>query len=153
VGLVLFITGLVLLIKTPAPLLKASDYGVIVHSPRSGETVDVVEVAGTIKKMPPKDYKLMIFRIYPDLGRAIYLLREVDYLEDGKWIAKGCDIGGKTGNNRSLGVYLVGKSGQALFKYSKRATDVQKETGKPPGANNLAFIYEDERTEDMIMCK
>lgn len=150
-GIVLMLVGLLHLMKAPAPLLVPSDYGVKIHTPRSGESVDVVEIAGTLKKAPPEGYKLMILRIYPDADRAIHPLREVDYADDGKsWNAKGCDIGGTSGKNRALGVYLVGKSGQALFKYYTRASEVHQST-KRPGEKNLPLI--EVRTEDMIMCE
>jgi hypothetical protein len=151
-GVVLLGVGLVLFVKTPAPLLRASDYGIVITRPSSGEPVGVVEIAGTMKKAPPKGYKLMVLRIYPDTKRrAIHPLREVDYADDGKsWNAKGCDIGGAPGENRALGIYLVGEAGQALIDYYDEAAKVHKRS-KKPDSENLPLIVE--RTPDMIKCK
>jgi hypothetical protein len=152
VGAVLLVVGLFLFIKAPAPLLKASDYGIVITSPHSGESVDVVEIAGTMKRGPPRGYKLMVLRIYPDTPRrGIHPLREVEYGNDGKsWNAKGCDIGGTPGQNRALGIYLVGESGQALFDYYDEAAKVHRKA-KKPDAENLPLITI--RTPDMIKCQ
>ena len=152
VGAVLLLVGLFLFIKTPAPLLKASDYGIVITTPRPYESVDVVEIAGTMKKAPPGGYKLMVLRIYPDTKhRAIHPLREVEYGNDGKsWNAKGCDIGGKPGDNRVLGIYLVGQSGLALFDYYDEAAKVHIATKRPNSAPLPPITV---RTPDMIKCE
>jgi hypothetical protein len=151
-GAVLLLVGLIVFIRAPAPLLKASDYGIVINKPHRDDIVDFVEIAGTMKKRPPAGYKLMVLRIYPDTKRrSVHPLREVEYGDDGKsWNAKGCDIGGRPGENRALGIYLVGPSGQALFDYYDEAARAH-ETTKNPGAKNLPLIAV--RTPDMIMCK
>jgi len=50
-----------------------------------------------------------------------------------------------------LGVYLVGKSGQALIDYYYKAAIVQQATRRSDAKETLPLI--EERTEDMIKCK
>jgi hypothetical protein len=117
--------------------------------------VAVVNVIGEIKRKIPFGYSLMILRIYPDNG--FIPLMEVQFGNDGKsWTANGCDIGGKSGERRRLGAYLVGPSGKALFRYFREASAVHNKTKvsleklSSERAEFLPLIYE--RTNDMVKC-
>jgi len=167
-GAILFFIGLLFLNREPAAPLNASDYGIKILNPGPRELVDIVNVSGTAKKKPPEGYTLMIFRIYHETDWPFVPLKEAYFNEDGKtWYANGCDIGGVKGNDRTLGAYLVGKSGQALIRYYESANaehralkqemlDVielaksAKATVTPKKERFVPRIFN--RTTDMIKC-
>jgi hypothetical protein len=69
-------------------------------------------------------------------------------------------MGGAVGDKRTVGIYLVGPSGQALFKYLKEAERRHGNTvafymnhtkQKPPGGLEYLPAITD-RTKDMIKC-
>jgi hypothetical protein len=122
VGAILFIAGFFFLPKGSTILPSADDYGVKISYPAPREPVAVVNVTGTSKKKPPEGYTLMILRIYPETDQPFVPLKEAKFSDDGKtWYANGCDVGGQTGDDRTLGAYMVGRSVQALLKYYETA--------------------------------
>jgi hypothetical protein len=100
----------------------------------------------------------MLLLIYPDLHNAIYPLVEVRVDDDGRnWTVPSCDIGGRTGERRVIGFYLVGPAGRALFRYYREAAKVHNETNNllqravpETDIKHLPLILE--RTHDMIKC-
>ena len=77
-------------------------------------------------------------------------LKKVDLRSGSKtWTAGECILGGKLGEPRTVGAYIVGKSGQALIKYYMEASTHHNVTKKEP-SDYLPRI--EERTEDMVMC-
>ena len=122
-GALLFLIGIYLVRNNPEAG-GGGNYGITITSPRPNAQVDRVDVTGEIKRQPPDGYKLMILRIHPDSQGGFVPLKEVKFIDKKRWVAEQCDIGGKTGDARALGVYLVGKSGQALFGYFRDAADV-----------------------------
>jgi hypothetical protein len=146
VGLVLLAGGAVLSTQADTKTVPAGSYEIKITSPKDKETIEVANVIGAIDRLPPTGYKLMIFRIYPE-GDFVPLT-EARLEPDGKgWNAPGCDIGGKTGNTRIIGAYLVGKSGQALIQYYKAATDFHRQVKTNP---NEFLPRISVKTEDMI---
>ena len=102
---------------------------------------DKVDVHGTLETKIPPGYRLRVLRIYPN--NDVYPLREATVAPDGRtWEALSCDIGGVSGNDRSLGAYLCGPGAEALFAYLEDAVQVHNAIlrglpasthGGPPG--------------------
>ena len=154
-GLLIFAVGAFFSRRSPFEALNGRSYGVKILSPQKNDEVTMVNVIGEIKRKIPSGYSLMILRIYPDDG--FIPLKEVDVDDDGvSWKASGCDIGGKSGDPRSLAAYLVGPSGKALFRYFREAAAVHNkmkvsfEKLSTEGAEFLPLIYE--KTTDMVEC-
>jgi hypothetical protein len=154
-GLVLVVIGVIIAIRNSGTEPNGKAFDIKIDSPGDRDAVDIVNVRGRIRKRIPKDYILMIFRIYPQLDNAIYPLYEVTLNDDGKsWYALNCHIGGSTGHQRILGAYLVGPSGQALIKYFKEAESrhgealAQAKASLPATLVYLPLITR--RTKDMI---
>jgi hypothetical protein len=157
VGIVLIAFGIFASMKSPTSELDGEKYGVTITNPKPGESVSIVNVVGKINKRIPPGYTLMILRIYPEFGNGFIPLKDAVLDPDKKgWTAFSCDIGGKRKDKRAFGVYLVGPSGQALFRYFREATtehNITKERLEThPGekANYLPLIQE--KTRDMIKC-
>jgi hypothetical protein len=147
VGLLLLIGGAALSIEDVAGQVTARSYNVKITAPTPNETVGIVDIKGTSSRRPPDDYKLMIFRIYPN--RSFVPMHEVHFETDQSWSFNGCNLGGKTGQTRTIGAYLVGKSGQALIRYYEEATEFHRSVKTNP-EEFLPRITS--MTEDMIRC-
>ena len=147
-GTVMLLWGSVLATRRPVPPIKADEYGIKITNPQEREQVDIVSVKGTIKKAPPEGYKLMVLRIYPNSRNGIHPLKEVKFTDDKTWHADDCDMGGKTDDRRTVGAYLVGPSGQALFRYYSEAANQHYELRNVKNFKYLPLIYE--RTLDMV---
>lgn len=150
VGIVLLALG-VSRIRDDLP--KAEEYGIKIYRPSEGEKVGIVDVRGTIGKQPPQGYTLRVFRIYP--ANSFIDIREARII-DGEWVARECDIGGKAGDKRELGVFLVGPNGEALLEYYAKATDRRKslleQLLKARLKANIYLPPIEKRTLDMIEC-
>jgi hypothetical protein len=145
-GALLMLFGGALGVEDMSHHISARSYKIKITSPTPNQTVTRADVTGTVKRLPPGGYKLMILRIYDN--QKIVPLKEVRFERDGKrWSADDCDLGGTPGKRRTIGAYLVGKSGQALIQYYEEATEFHK--GKKEDPNEfLPMIIA--RTEDMI---
>ena len=77
-------------------------------------------------------------------------------IERGTWVAEGCNIGGKTGDRRYIGAYLVGPSGSVLLNYYATAERVHKTVMKrlknATGEESDYLPLIEERTKDMVEC-
>lgn len=119
VGLVFALFGVLLVLVKPR---SAGPYGISITSPTKGTQVTKTNVTGTIRKLPPKEYAFWILRIYPT--EEYQPLRKVTLVKgQTAWEARDCDIGGKPGDSRRLGAYLIGPTSQILIEYFRYATD------------------------------
>jgi hypothetical protein len=157
-GLTMLCVGIIFSSRESSPVPDGKKFGVTIKSPLPHTSVSILNVVGQISKKIPHGYSLMLLRIYPDFNNGIYLWAEVRLDADGKnWTVADCDIGGRVGDRRVLGVYLVGPSGKALFQYFREAAEVHNATNAnllkaSPGAEirHLPLIFE--RTPDMVKC-
>lgn len=154
-GALLTIAALVTKSSSSEP--NPSRYGVKITYPQHMEQVDIVDVRGIIKKRPPSDYTLVALRQYSGRYLTIYPMSEAGFSEDGKsWTAPACNIGGSTGDSRTIGIYLVGPSGRALIRYFKDAEAVhgralaQVWQSVSEEARTLPLITD--LTADMVKC-
>src|SRR5260221_6251510 len=114
-------------------LLRASAFGITITEPRNGESVSKPDVRGKIKKALPQGYSLRVFRIYPGPEERLTPLAQASVdMENEVWEAPSCDIGGNVGEQRGIGVYLVGPAGLALLDYVREATKVHNATMDEP---------------------
>jgi len=154
-GIAVFLLG-VSRSKAQVVLPKAKKYGIKIDHPRDSDVVDVVDVRGSIGKPLPEGYTLKIFRIYPGPDSYIPIADARVHVETGKWEAERCDIGGKAGDKRSIGVYLVGPNGTALLHYYEIARRVHRSTmdelRKATGDEGSYLPPIEKRTPDMIEC-
>jgi hypothetical protein len=131
VGSILLAIGIFVSVRIPASEPDGAKIGVKIISPRENERVGVVNVIGEIEKKVPNGYTLMLLRVYPDAGHAVYPWAEVRLNPDNKrWTVVDCDIGGRKGDRRILAVYLVGESGKALIRYFREASRVHNATNE-----------------------
>ena len=159
-GVMLIAAGVYLHTKAPMQFPDGKAFGIKISSPEETDSVDVVNVKGTITRKLPENYKLMVLRIYPKEGNAIYPLKpEVRIKNDGKtWVAYSCVVGGPrvSADQLKIGIYLVGPSGKALINYFRDAERTYKSNIKllKPGAEEdfQSLPHIRERTNDMIMC-
>jgi hypothetical protein len=158
-GLLLTGAGIWIGIKGPksvVPVPKKADYEIKILAPSRGAKVNVVDVTGTLKELPPTGYRLWVFRLYKD-GR-VYPIKPCSINEEAKtWAAEGCDIGGKQGETRWFTVNLVGADGEALIDYLKEAidffSDQRPRLESSPGKNDAPYLPSiKERTRDMVQC-
>ncbi len=142
--------------KAHVPLPQAKKYGIKIDYPRDGDPVDIVDVRGSIGKPLPEGYTLKVFRIYPGPDSYIPVADARVDAESGKWEAERCDIGGRAGDKRSIGVYLVGANGTALLDYYNIARHVHRSTmddlRKATGHEGSYLPPIEKRTPDMIEC-
>jgi hypothetical protein len=73
-GVILIAAGVYLHARVPVHS-DGKAFGIKIDKPREKETVGITDVTGTINRRPPESYKLMVFRIYPKDGNAIYPLK------------------------------------------------------------------------------
>jgi hypothetical protein len=148
IGLLLLLGGAALSIDNENAKIDVAGYKIKITKPKEAQTVGDPEVEGTFEKVPPTGQQLWILRIYSD-GKFVPL-KKVDLRSGSKtWTAGECILGGKLGEPRTVGAYIVGKSGQALIKYYMEASTHHNVTKKEP-SDYLPRI--EERTEDMVMC-
>jgi hypothetical protein len=152
-GAALVLIGIFIALRSNDP---RKPHGIKITHPIKDQRVDTVAVQGSISKKLPKGFELWIVRIYP--GHDSFLpLRKVN-IEDGDqtWIAPQCDVGGKSGEDRALGAYLVGPATQEFFKYFKDAARVHNrwmDNLKVPKEAADRYLPNIERmTKDMIKC-
>jgi hypothetical protein len=151
VGVLLIVYG-VFRTSGSSVLPKTSDYEIKITHPSENASVGITEVKGTFKKKKlPDGYTLRILRIYFRDGGYVPLERAL-ISEDGTWIAAGCDIGGKPGEGRYIGVYLIGPAGKILLDSFQTASahhhrTCSKNPNYEPMPPLMAF------TSDMIECR
>ncbi|MGP0095211.1 MAG: hypothetical protein ACLPKB_35450 [Xanthobacteraceae bacterium] len=159
-GVALFVCGIVFQSKTFA-LTKASarSLGITITHPVASDNKvpESVNVRGEIKKAIPDGYKLYAVRIYPEHGYFIPIKPATIDLEAKKWEAPKCTMGGKTGDHRIIGAWLVGASGKVLFDYYDRAAGLHGETVKElrtlsPTKEVKYLPLMQEKTADMFEC-
>jgi hypothetical protein len=124
VGFMFVTLGLLIYLRTRPDVPKAKDYEIKIVHPRSGDSVLVTDVRGTVKRALPEGYTLKVFRVYND--EKFFPLRDcrIDN-EKGTWEATGCDLGGaKTGDRRAFTVNIVGPNGSAMIEYIRDAMQV-----------------------------
>jgi hypothetical protein len=150
-GVALLIVGIFFAVgpkQSPQPRAKAFDA-------RFTRLVTVgpgkMEAKGTIKRLPPDGYKLMLLRFFPD-SRFAPVKTEVIIQKEKKgsgyeWAAYDCPINIKAGERRTVAAYLVGTSGQALFQYFEEATRFYASQQPGPQSYLPALKYP---TDDMI---
>lgn len=152
VGLLFALCGVLFVLVKPR---SARPYGISITSPTRGAQIKRTNVTGTIRKLPPKEYKLWILRIYPT--DEYQPLRKISLNKGQKdWEARDCDIGGKPGESRRLGACLIGPTSQILFEYFLFATDrhnrMMDELNVPQDKKDRWLPPLKEFGEDMIMC-
>jgi hypothetical protein len=136
-GLLLVLISVVFLGKASATPREAMRYGIKITTPHDGNHVGITNVEGTIKRRFPAEYTLHMLRIYPGSNGFIPMgVAEVDY-KARIWRATGCDIGGRPGNSRIIGAYLVGPSGRVLFDYYHQANDLVRMLKKDAGKDDV----------------
>jgi hypothetical protein len=125
--MLLIIIAVFFAVKASTSNPKCYKYGITITSPREGNHIGIVNVEGTIKRALPTEYTLEILRIIPGRGGGfIPAGRAVPDYKSGTWRASGVDIGGRPGDSRIIGAYLVGPSGRIQFAYFDSANDVLK---------------------------
>jgi hypothetical protein len=134
-----------------------SGYGIKITHPREGDEVNTVDVRGTIKKALPENHTLRLFRIYPGSAKMSPIGKATIVLSDGVWTADLCNVGGKSGDRRSIAAFIVGPSGAALIEYYDDAARVHRKTmreleqlSKQQRDDWLPAIHVD--TPDMVEC-
>jgi hypothetical protein len=143
--------------RTRVIVPKAQSYGIEIDYPKDGDRVDIVDVRGRIKKPLPEKYTLRVLRIYP--GSDSFVPMGEARVEIGKstWVAEQCNIGGRTGDRRSIGVYLVGPDGVVLLNYFDKAVRIHRrvmdQLKDASGKESTEYLPNIERgTTDMIPC-
>jgi hypothetical protein len=116
-GIPTLVVGVILALRSNDP---RAPLGIKITFPVKGQSVGKIDVQGTIAKKLPKDQELWIIRMYPQ-GDFIPLRRVNLKPGDKDWIAKDCDVGGKSGEDRTLCAFLVGPSAKEYFKYFREA--------------------------------
>lgn len=112
-GATLLIVGIFLAVgpkQSPQPRAKSFDA-------RFTRLVSVgpgkMEAKGTIRRLPPDGYKLMLVRFFPE-GRFAPVNAEVNFEKRAsgyEWAAYDCPINIRAGQRRTVAAYLIGKSG------------------------------------------
>jgi hypothetical protein len=130
-------------------------HGIKITFPIQGQLVDRVNVQGSMARRPPKRYALWVVRIYRG-GDLVPLRKASLQVNQRKWEAKECDVGGETGQERTLGVFLVGPSTQKFFEYFKSAAERHNywmdKLNVPKGEPQRYLPAIEDPTEDMIEC-
>ncbi|MGC1379155.1 MAG: hypothetical protein WA821_23195 [Anaerolineales bacterium] len=125
-------------------LIKDPDvFGIKTIRPKLNERVgNSFDVDGVFQKRPPADYEIWVF-VFWENGKDIYYWpQEPATIRGNAWYSRVNHIGSGT---QKILVFLVGKNGQALMKYFKRA-GMENSEDKPrwPGIIELP--------EDIIQC-
>lgn len=143
----------VLVGRQPGRIPRAADYGFTIDHPVDNDEVDAPDIRGRLKKAPPPHFVVMIVRGHPDESFMPLKPAAVDP-EKGTWEAVACDIGGSTGDPRTLRVYLVGRDGAALFAYYSAAARVHGRVLKelPATVERTYLPLIKEPTSDMVEC-
>lgn len=126
------------------PVLNPDMLGIKIARPKQNERVNnSFDVDGVFQKRPPADYEIWVFAFW-DNGRDIYYWpQEPATIRGNIWYSHVNHVGNGT---QKILVYLVGRNGQALMKYFKRAGIENSEPNNPrwPGIIELP--------EDVIQC-
>jgi hypothetical protein len=148
VGLLLLLGGAALCVDDANKQIDIAHCKIKVTTPKEEQTVEVPDVEGTIEQLPPRGQELWILQIYPE--RDFVPLKRVELKSGIKtWLARKCFLGGEPGDSRTIGAYLVGKSGQALLQYYEEATEFHDRTK----ANPKVYLPKIQvMTEDMVRC-
>ena len=153
-GVVIFVLGITYQ-QTNVNLPRAANHRIKITYPNAGIVGDPIDVGGTIKKMPPDGYELWVLKIYSNDKFTPVRKATID-IENNAWVAHSCSVGGKPGETRDLGAYLVGPSGAALINYYRSAADLHKQTMeqlRASSGNQADYLPAiSARTLDMIEC-
>jgi hypothetical protein len=130
-------------ISSEASLISPESYSIRVLHPSLHERVDhSFEVKGTLKKIP-KELEIWVF-VIKDHGRDIfYWPQEPAVIRDNAWYSKVNYV--ESGTQR-VAIFLVGKNGQTLIHYFKKAGIENSQDGNPrwPAITKL--------TSDIVQC-
>jgi hypothetical protein len=103
--LIVIAIGIFFSLREPESIPGGKKFGVTIKSPLPHTHVGILNVVGQIAKKIPDGYSLMLLRIYPDFNNGIYPWAEVRLDADEKnWTVADCDIGGRAGDRRVLGL-------------------------------------------------
>jgi hypothetical protein len=108
--------------------IDPSRFGIKITYPREGDEVNTVDVRGTIKQALPENYTLRLFRVYPGSARMTPIGKATIDLSAGEWTADHCNVGGKSGDKRSIAAFIAGPSGAALIQYHDDAGRIHRKT-------------------------
>lgn len=105
--------------------------GVSVVHPQPNERIGG-KVSVTVKssKPIPAGYELHVLRGYPSSGGVVPNARTANGSEPLTWVAHDFDIAGKSGERRTIEVWLVGKGGAALLENWKACHEAVRENRK-----------------------
>jgi hypothetical protein len=163
-GFLFAIAGVILVQREPT---SSRPYGISITAPGRDADIRVTDVIGVFKKRFPTElYALWLLRIYPDDRYAP--MREVRLPAEGtEWVVRELNMGdGKPGERRTIGAFLIGPSGQVIFKYWSEAVERHRRlvdaVEKHNAANDANKIPLDDytrylpsikgQTTDMIEC-
>ena len=142
--------------KSNGSIPQARRYDIKIDYPKEGDSVDIIDVRGSIKLPLPEGYTLKIFRIYPGSDTLVPVGEGRVNNETKTWVAENCNVGGISGDRRSLGAFLVGPGGKALLNYFSSALDthqeVLEELKQKAQIQGKYLPAIQERTPDMIEC-
>ena len=94
----------------------------ITYPPENFQVSEKIHVLGTITHMPPAQYHLWLIRIYPT-GRFWPVQRIFVSERQTRWEGRGYWVGGRSGQERGIGAFLVGPGGQKMFDYLLEAAE------------------------------
>jgi hypothetical protein len=117
IGVIVLLVGIFVVLSRP---VSSRPYGITITSPQNNDAVDITRVEGTIRKFPPPKYELWLLRIYRD-GEFTPIQRVSLVKGREKWLVPDCDIGGTTGDHRTIAAFLINPAGQLLFEYFRAA--------------------------------
>lgn len=146
---------------TPAKGLKSDELaklGIQITAPHAGERIKgKVRVTVTSSGQVPEGYELHVLRGYPKVSGVVPNTKVHKTAEKLEWVAHDFDIGGTTGETRTIEVWLVGAGGLALLANWEANHKVVSEANrslKTLGQNNLNWLPPITRfTPDMYRCQ
>ena len=118
--------GVTILTLIVAPQTPVGRSGIKITSPKDSEEVGwAFPVAGSYEAIP-KGFDLWV--ITTDVSSERYWPQERATIDKDKkaWSGQVTGIGGKPGETRTFGVFLVGEDGQRLLELWRRAAGIQK---------------------------
>jgi hypothetical protein len=113
IGVLVLFSGAFVALSRP---ISPKPYGISITTPGNNESVGITRVEGTIRKLPPSKYELWLLRIYRD-GDFNPLQRIEIVRGREKWLVDNLDIGGNSGDRRTIGAFLINPAGQVLLEY------------------------------------
>jgi hypothetical protein len=110
----IFCLGIFLLLREDK---WAKHYGLRITNPIRGDEVDAkFNVSGIYKTKPPAELHVRLF-VFSPASQQYWINQAVGFYEEGNWKVCSVGVGGKQGDEKRIGIALVGKEGQALCGY------------------------------------